>query len=139
LPLHFLSPGTQTPMQLPPLQTKGQSEPFVYVPVLSQVWGVLFMHFFEGGLQMPPHVPEVTEPLTVVVMQTLGHGVLSTHAPEALQSCWVNPLHRVRVGKHAPAQAAGATAELQKKGQGPGVHTPSALHVSRVIGLEHLV
>jgi hypothetical protein len=40
---------------------------------------------------------------------------------------------------HAPAQALGVTAALQKKGQAALVHAPFALHVCRVVGSVHLV
>jgi hypothetical protein len=60
LPLHCLAPGLQTPEQLPAKHTKGQSVPFVQLPLASQVCGVTCgvavpAHCFELGTQLPPH------------------------------------------------------------------------------------
>lgn len=57
-PEHWVEPGTHTPVQEPPEQTKGQVAPLCQVPVPSHVCGTLPTHFFEDGTQDPVQAPE---------------------------------------------------------------------------------
>src|SRR5882724_2309090 len=91
--VHCLAPGLHMPAQLPVAHRKGQSVPFVHLPLASQVCGVRPVHCFEPGTHMPPHCP---------VAHTKGQVWLSIHCACWLQSCCVLPLHRVVPGVQTP-------------------------------------
>jgi len=117
LPVQVLSPGTQTPVQLPSVHTNGQLVPFVHLPAALQIWGIAPMHFFAPGTHSPVHAPP---------LQMNGQSCVSTHCASTLHVCFFLPLQLVGPpGTHTPAQAPA----LHVNGQTASFHAPFALQV----------
>jgi len=76
------------------------------------------MHCVAPGTQVPAHCP---------VAHTKGQTCASTQLASWLQTCCVDPLHRVVPGAQLPVHD--FVMALHKKGQGRLVHCPSAPHV----------
>ncbi len=80
------------------------------------------MHWRAPGLHMPPHEPM---PLAAVT-HTFAHICASSQVPIDVQSCCVEPLHRVVVGEHAPRHAATPPVVSHTPGHGIVTHAPFA-------------
>ncbi len=58
LPEHCVLPGEHEPVQAPPLQTLGQSDPLIcQVPEPSHVCGCCALHCIAPGVHDPVHAP----------------------------------------------------------------------------------
>ena len=96
VPEHCVSPGLQTPLHLPALQTKAQGCPSTHLPAW-QVCGVRLLHCALPSEQEPAHAP---------LSQTNWHATpLLVHAPSALQTCGWLPLHCLESGTQTPVHA----------------------------------
>lgn len=147
LPLHWVVPGTQTPLHTPSPEHTLQVVDVTHAPLAEQVWESRALHRLLPGVHSPEHAPE---------LQMYGHNVLSVQVDEALHSCRLRPLHCLLPGRqtvHLPDAVSHTGSDIEiavhsasvlqpvhspavqvnSHGAGALIHLPAASHVCAVL------
>ena len=96
LPMHWVAPGTQTPVHAPCEHAYGHADAALQVPPAPQVSTPLPEHCVEPGIHTPVHAPETH----AWVVQ----GVVAPHVPSAPHTCTALPEHCVPASEQGPEQ-----------------------------------